>query len=138
MKGEIDLVGLLRDLAPEIREAALPVVVEKRRPLEFWRFTPRSKLVNRGPWHIPSPAERNLVEPDVFIVPLIGFDAAGYRLGYGGGYYDRTLATRAQRALVIGVGHELGRLPTIHPQPHDIPMHAIVTELEVAETAKPC
>jgi 5-formyltetrahydrofolate cyclo-ligase len=62
------------------------------------------------------------------IVPLLGFDAAGYRLGYGGGYYDRTLAAMAPRPLSIGVGYELGRLDTIHPQAHDIPLDAIVTE----------
>jgi 5,10-methenyltetrahydrofolate synthetase len=62
------------------------------------------------------------------IVPLLGFDAAGYRLGYGGGYYDRTLATLTPRPLTVGVGYELGRLETIHPQAHDIPLDAIVTE----------
>jgi 5-formyltetrahydrofolate cyclo-ligase len=61
-------------------------------------------------------------------VPLLGFDAAGYRLGQGGGYYDRTLANLPQRPLTIGIGYEFGRLETIHPQPHDIPMDAIVTE----------
>jgi 5-formyltetrahydrofolate cyclo-ligase len=64
----------------------------------------------------------------VLLVPLIGFDHAGYRLGYGGGYFDRTLAVTAPKPLTIGIGYELGRLETIHPQPHDIPMDAIVTE----------
>jgi 5,10-methenyltetrahydrofolate synthetase len=64
----------------------------------------------------------------VLLVPLLGFDAAGYRLGYGGGYYDRTLAAMEPRPLAIGVGYEALRLPTIHPQPHDIPMDAIVTD----------
>ena len=67
------------------------------------------------------------MQPEVLWVPLIGFDEAGFRLGYGGGYYDRTLATMA-RPLVVGIGHELGRLATIHPQPHDMPMSMIVTE----------
>ena len=61
-------------------------------------------------------------------MPLVGFDAAGYRLGHGGGYYDRTLATFAQKPLSIGIGYELGRLETIHPRSHDIPMDVIVTE----------
>jgi 5-formyltetrahydrofolate cyclo-ligase len=65
--------------------------------------------------------------PDALLIPLIGFDAAGFRLGYGGGYYDRTLAVLGA-ALKIGVGHELGRLATIHPQPHDVPMDIVVTE----------
>lgn len=77
------------------------------------------KLV-RGIWNIPIPSERNPVQPTVLLVALLGFDLAGYRLGYGGGYYDRTLATLAQKPLTIGVGYELGRLETIYPQPHDI------------------
>ena len=61
-------------------------------------------------------------------MPLVGFDAQGYRLGYGGGYFDRTLAALARKPLTIGVGFEFARLPTIRPQPHDIPMDFIVTE----------
>jgi 5-formyltetrahydrofolate cyclo-ligase len=81
----------------------------------------------RGIWNIPIPRERNSVRPTALLVPLVGFDAAGYRLGYGGGYYDRPLATLVPKPLTIGVGYELGRLETIYPQPHDIPMDAIVT-----------
>ncbi len=126
-KGEIDLRHLVRDLMALGAEAALPVVVDKRQPLEFWAWLPRMKL-ERGIWNIPIPAERIPVRPDALLVPLLGFDAAGYRLGYGGGYYDRTLAAMQPRPLTIGVGYELGRLETIHPQPHDIPLDAIVTE----------
>ena len=61
-------------------------------------------------------------------MPLVGFDAQGYRLGYGGGFFDRTLAALARRLLAIGVGYEIARLPTIRPQPHDVPMDFIVTE----------
>jgi hypothetical protein len=84
--------------------------------------------LKRGIWGIPIPAERRIVQPTALLVPLIGFDKAGYRLGYGGGYYDRTLAVMIPKPLTIGVGYALGRLETIHPQPHDIPMDAIVTE----------
>jgi 5-formyltetrahydrofolate cyclo-ligase len=126
-KGEIDLRHLVRDLLAVGAEAALPVVVEKRQPLEFWSWRPRMKLA-RGIWNIPVPIEPNAVRPTALLVPLLGFDAAGYRLGYGGGYYDRTLATMNPKPLTIGVGYELGRLKTIYPQPHDIPLDAIVTE----------
>ena len=135
MKGEIDLVAFVRSIAQEVAAAALPVVVLKHRPLEFWRWTPRTKLCSRGLWNIPSPVERVLVEPEVLLVPLIGFDEAGYRLGYGGGYYDRTLAALPHPAWVIGIGHELGRLATIEPQPHDVPMNAIVTERGIVHFA---
>jgi 5-formyltetrahydrofolate cyclo-ligase len=129
MKGEIDLLPFVRAVLPELSAAALPVIIEKQRPLEFWQWTTRTELCNRGVWNIPYPAERILVEPDVLLVPLVGFDSAGYRLGYGGGYYDRTLAAPEKRPRLIGVGFELGRLPTIHPQPHDIPLDVIITEV---------
>jgi len=74
------------------------------------------------------PAEGDPVSPTALLVPLVGFDEMGYRLGYGGGYYDRTLASFPARPLAIGVGYEFAHLETIHPQPHDIPMSAIVTE----------
>ena len=126
-QGEINLRDLVRNFIALGAEAALPVVVEKQRPMEFWSWQPQMKLV-RGIWNIPTPSERNPVQPTVLLVPLLGFDPAGYRLGYGGGYYDRTLPTFAQKPLTIGIGYELGRLKTIYPQPHDISMDAIVTE----------
>jgi 5-formyltetrahydrofolate cyclo-ligase len=69
-----------------------------------------------------------VVQPQTLIVPLVGFDRARYRLGYGGGYYDRTLAAANPRPRTIGIAHSDAELPTIHPQPHDIPMDVIVTE----------
>ncbi|MGF1593072.1 MAG: 5-formyltetrahydrofolate cyclo-ligase [Kiloniellaceae bacterium] len=129
-KGEIDLRHLVRDFLAQGAEAALPVVVEKGQALEFWTWRPRMKL-GRGIWNIPIPAERHPVRPTALLVPLLGFDAAGYRLGYGGGYYDRTLAALDPRPLTIGVGYACGRLETIFPQPHDIALDAIVTEAGV-------
>ena len=81
-----------------------------------------------GVWGIPAPAEGEWVLPEVLLVPLLGFDGAGYRLGYGGGYYDRTLAAMRTKPLAIGIGYELLRLGTIHPRPHDVPMDLIVTK----------
>ena len=69
--------------------------------------------------------------PDLVWVPLLGFDSAGYRLGYGGGYYDRTLGRALPRPFAVGIGYERVRLASIRPQPHDIPMDAIVTEAGV-------
>ena len=66
--------------------------------------------------------------PDLMVAPLLGFDGDRYRLGNGGGYFDRTLAARVDRPFVIGVGYEAGALETIHPQPHDVPMDLIMTE----------
>lgn len=129
-RGEIGLHPLISRLIERGARAALPVVVEKRRPLEFWAWRPGAPL-ERGVWNIPIPAKREVVRPTALFVPLLGFDEAGYRLGYGGGYYDRTLATMDPKPLTIGVGFELGRLPSIQPQPHDIPMDALVTEAGV-------
>jgi 5,10-methenyltetrahydrofolate synthetase len=62
------------------------------------------------------------------LAPLVGFDRDNYRLGYGGGYFDRTLASLARRPVVIGIGYDFGALDSIFPQNHDIPMDAVVTE----------
>ena len=74
----------------------------------------------------PVPADGALVTPDVVLAPLVGFGPDGYRLGYGGGFFDRTLAALSPRAFAIGVGHPVAAIPTIYPQPHDIPMNTII------------
>lgn len=84
--------------------------------------------MTRGVWNIPVPADGIDVRPDIVVSPVLGFDRAGYRLGYGGGFYDRTLAALAPRPLVIGVGFAMSAMTTIRPLPHDIPMYFIVTE----------
>jgi 5-formyltetrahydrofolate cyclo-ligase len=105
---------------------ALPVVVAEAMLLVFREWHPRARL-EPGVWNIPVPAEGTEVTPTVVIAPLVGFDPNGYRLGYGGGFFDRTLAAHVPRPLAISVGHPVGSLPTIYPQPHDIPMDWIVT-----------
>lgn len=125
-RGEPDLRAWAEALSGRGIGLALPVVVAKRTPLIFRRWHPGARL-ERGVWNIPYPADGALVTPDVVIAPLVGFDPQGYRLGYGGGFFDRTLASLSPRPLAIGVGHPLGALPTIYPLPHDIPMDWIVT-----------
>jgi 5-formyltetrahydrofolate cyclo-ligase len=126
-RGEIDV----RDLAHRHLEAggivALPVVVEKNTAVQFWRWRPEVPM-SRGLFNIPVPGERELVSPDVLIVPLVGFDRAGYRLGYGGGYYDRTLAASHPRPRTLAIAFAESELETIYPQPHDIPMTRIITD----------
>ena len=107
--------------------AALPAVVDKSGPLEYRAWRPGDPMVD-GVWNIPIPEQRDIVLPQAVLAPLVGFDREFYRLGYGGGYFDRTLAALAPRPLAIGVGFESSLLDTIHPQPHDIPMDLIVTE----------
>ena len=124
---EYNVLGFLDWLMERDHEVALPVVLGKGQPLEFRRWT-RDTAMNSGVYDIPYPADGEPVWPAVLIIPVVGFDEAGFRLGYGGGFYDRTLATYAEKPLCLGTGFELGRLPTIHPLPHDIAMDEIVTE----------
>jgi 5-formyltetrahydrofolate cyclo-ligase len=129
-KAEFDPRPLIRRLIETGLEAALPVVVAPKTPMEFrlWRLDAAMAI---GVYDIPYPAERNIVVPDIVLAPLVGFDAAKYRLGYGGGYFDRTLAVLEPRPHAIGIGFELGRLETVYPQTHDLKMDAIVTEAGV-------
>ena len=127
IKSELSLLPWGRALAQSRQVTlCLPVVVAKRAPLEYWRWAPGDAM-QQGVWNIPIPARRDAVVPDLMLAPLVGFDRAGYRLGYGGGYFDRTLASLPRRPFVVGIGYALGALETIFPQPHDIPMNAIVT-----------
>lgn len=113
-------------------EVALPAVLARGQPLEYRPWTPDTPVApGKFSFGIPEPVNGPAVVPDVLLVPLLGFDAAGYRLGYGGGYFDRTLAAYAKRPATIGVGFEIGRMLTIQPQPHDIPLDMIVTEAGV-------
>jgi 5,10-methenyltetrahydrofolate synthetase len=84
--------------------------------------------MERGVWNILVPARGPAVLPDVVIAPLVGYDGQSYRLGYGGGFFDRTLASMPRKPLTIGIGYVESRLATIYPQPHDIPMDVIVTD----------
>ena len=130
-RGEPDLRGWAERFIARGGRAALPVVVEKGRPLIFRAWTPGDRL-ERGVWNIPIPAQGEPVLPDIVIAPVVGFDRANFRLGYGGGFFDRTLAAFPSRPVVIGVGYSSAALDTIHPLPHDIAMDMIVTEAGVA------
>lgn len=127
IRGEPDLRPLMQWIDEQGGRFALPVVTARAQPLVFRAWRPGEPM-ERGVWNIPVPSTGPEVIPDVVISPLVGFDAGCYRLGYGGGYYDRTLASLARKPRVIGVGYEIARLETIHPQPHDIPMDVIVTQ----------
>jgi len=126
-KGEFAIRGLMWQLHEQGGCLALPHVARAKQPLQFLRWHPDVEMV-RGVYDIPVPKDTAEVIPDVLVVPLVGFDSSGYRLGYGGGYDDRTIASMRSRPLLIGVGYELSRLTTIYPQPHDIPMDYVVTE----------
>jgi 5-formyltetrahydrofolate cyclo-ligase len=126
-RAEFDPRPLIEWAVAEGRGVALPVVVDKKGPLEYRAWRPGEALVD-GVWNIPVPEKREIVIPAAVLAPLVGFDPACYRLGYGGGYFDRTLAALKPRPLAIGVGFAAQLLDTIHPQPFDVPMDRIVTE----------
>jgi len=108
---------------------ALPFIPGPAQALQFRRWLPGTPTVP-GIWNIPTPAVDEQVQPDVVLAPVVGFDAASHRLGNGGGYYDRTFAALPATTLRLGIGFECLRLPSITPEPHDIAMHAIVTEAD--------
>lgn len=105
---EIDPAPLLDRLGRLGWQVALPVMMGKALPLEFRVWKPGAPLVARM-WGIREPGpEAPVAEPDVLLVPLLAFDRRGYRLGYGGGYYDRTLRNLRQRRNVVAVGLAFG------------------------------
>ena len=127
-RGEYDPRELMAKLRDHGKRLALPVIVARGQPLVFREWEP-GRLMTQGVWNVPMPDSGQAVMPDLLVVPFVGFDAQGYRLGYGGGFYDRTIAAMPVRPRTIGVGFGLGRLETIHPQVHDIALERIITEL---------
>lgn len=127
---EPDCHAVMRRILRAGGKVALPIVVGRAMPLAFRLWTETAKM-EAGPWGILHPAEGPFVTPTIFVVPLVGFDEEGFRLGYGAGYYDSTLGALSPRAFAAGVGFEFMRLPTIYPQPHDVPLDVIVTEQRI-------
>jgi 5-formyltetrahydrofolate cyclo-ligase len=127
IKGEYDARHLARTLRERGALTALPVVVAPKSPLVFREWHPGIALA-KGPLDIPYPADSQELTPDAVLLPMNGWDRQGYRLGYGGGFFDRTLAAMPKRPLVIGVSYELAKVDTIHPQSWDIPMDYVTTE----------
>ena len=126
-QAEVDLRGLVDRMRALGWIASLPLVVKKRAPLEFLRWVVDAEM-DEGVYGIPVPRIRVPVQPGVVIIPLVGFDAQNFRLGYGAGYYDITLAALQPRPRTIGIGFEISRLETIYPHTTDIPLDLIITE----------
>jgi 5-formyltetrahydrofolate cyclo-ligase len=127
IRGEYDARPFLHRLRDRGALTALPVVVAPKQPLVFRQWHPGVTLA-AGPLGIPFPPDSELVIPTALLLPVVGWDEAGYRLGYGAGFFDLTLASLAKRPVVIGVGYELAKVPSIHPQSWDVPMDWVVTE----------
>ena len=127
IKNEYDARHFARTLRERRALTALPVVVAPKQPLVFREWHPGVELA-KGALDIPYPVGSAEVVPEAVLLPMNGWDPQGYRLGYGAGFFDRTLASLTQRPVVIGISYEQARLPTIHPQPWDIPVDYLVTE----------
>ena len=108
------------------RRAVLPVVIGKAQPLRFRAWRPDTVMQPAG-FGTSVPSTGQWLTPTVLLIPLVGFDDAGYRLGYGGGYYDRTLGALQPRPRSIGIGYASGRLATIHPQSYDLKLDSLLT-----------
>lgn len=126
-RGEFDARALIARRIARGARAALPVIVAPRSPMQFREWNPGSEMVEER-FGIHIPASGATLHPDLILMPLNAFDTAGYRLGYGGGYFDRTLAALHPRPLAVGVGFELARVDTVYPRRHDLPLDYIVTE----------
>lgn len=129
-RGEVDVRFAVYAFRRRGAVAALPEVAGKGCPLQFRQWWPGAPMA-KGVYDIPYPRDTELRVPDVAFVPMNGFDAQGYRLGYGGGYFDRTLAAQSPRPVAVGIAFGFARLPSIFPQPHDIAMDFVVTETGV-------
>jgi len=126
-RAEPDLAGLVaRWLAHDrSRIASLPVM--EGEILRFAPWSPDAALV-AGPFDIQIPDTSERIDPQLLLIPCVGIDRLRHRLGYGGGYYDRTLAVMSPRPVTVGVGFDCARIETIDPKPHDLRLDLAITE----------
>ena len=127
IKNEPDVRPWIERLLTRGGRAVLPVVLDRKAPLKFREWRPGQTLAEDD-YGIPFPATGTFLQPQALLLPLNAFDAQGFRLGYGAGFFDRTLASLTPSPLTIGCGFDFQRVESIVPQGHDIPMRGIVTE----------
>ncbi|OGB27699.1 MAG: 5-formyltetrahydrofolate cyclo-ligase [Burkholderiales bacterium RIFCSPLOWO2_02_FULL_57_36] len=125
IKSEPDLRALYDDLSRKGIKLALPVVTGQDAPLAFAAWTPGDTLA-RDACGVPTPVERNLIRPEGLLIPCVGFNADNIRLGYGGGYYDRTLAEKP-RPIAIGIAYSSARA-AFNAGPHDVALDLVITD----------
>jgi 5,10-methenyltetrahydrofolate synthetase len=129
IKGEFDaLPALFRwSEAEDVRRIGLPVIDRQTRQLRFHVWYPGCPMEDDA-YGIPKPKDTEEFQPALLLVPLVGFGPRGVRLGYGGGFYDRTLAALDPRPYTVGVGYAHGYVPWLEPEAHDMPLDAVLTE----------
>ena len=133
IKGEFDaLPALFRwTEADEERCIGLPVTDKTTRQLSYRMWFPGCEMEDDA-YGIPKPKDTPMFHPTLLLVPCVGYGPKGVRLGYGGGFYDRTLATLQPRPFTVGLAYSFGFLPWLEAEPHDVPLDAILTEDGVA------
>jgi 5,10-methenyltetrahydrofolate synthetase len=112
---------------PQPRRIGLPVVDKVHKTLVFHAWYPGCRM-EEDAYGIPKPKDTEVIVPTLLFVACVGYGPGGYRLGYGGGFYDRTLATLQPKPFTVGLGFTQGFLPDFEPKPHDIPLDAILNE----------
>jgi 5-formyltetrahydrofolate cyclo-ligase len=133
IKGEFDaLPALYRwSEADERRRIGLPVIHRETKQLRFHVWYPGCAMEDDA-YGIPKPKDTPVFEPTLLLVPCVGYGSGGIRLGYGGGFYDRTLATLEPRPTTVGLAYSHGHVPWLQGEPHDVPLDAILNEDGVA------
>ncbi len=132
-KEEVDLMPLMHTLYEKGYAMGLPVVVAAKKPLLFRQWTPETNLEKRGAYRIPEPPPSSpMLVPDIVLTPLAAFDRRGHRIGFGAGFYDRTLAQLRQqkKILVIGIAFSFQEIPEVPIEPTDEALDWIITEKE--------
>ena len=112
---------------PLRRRIGLPVVDKVHKTLTFHAWYPGCPM-EEDAYGIPKPRDTEALVPTLLFVPCVGYGPGGYRLGYGGGFYDRTLATLQPRPATVGLGYTVGYLDEFEPEPHDQPLDAILND----------
>lgn len=128
IRDELDVRPVLTRLMDEGQPVCLPVVIGDGLPLELRLWQPGAALYPSGFGTLAPDELAPLAEPDVILMPLLGFDKHGTRLGYGGGYYDRTLSRIGRKPKLIGFAFALQEFDHIPRDAHDVPLDAVVTE----------
>ena len=112
---------------PQLRRIGLPVVDKMHKTLKFHAWHPGCPM-EEDAYGIPKPKDTEVIVPTLLFVPCVGYGPGGYRLGYGGGFYDRTLASLEPRPYTVGLGFTHGFIGDLEPEPHDIPLDAILND----------
>ena len=128
IKDEMDCQPILIGLMDTFQPVCLPVVLGDEQPLELRLWEQGTPLYEAGFGTLAPSELAPQVEPDVIIMPLLGFDKRGTRLGYGGGYYDRTLAQLSRKPRLVGIAFAAQELEDIPREPHDVPLDIVITE----------